>query len=104
MTPLTHATGALALLVLAACAPTTSVDGGGTGFDNGDFLAATEDVCGSVTRQDLVGQNASVLNTAILPDNNRIVFPDVVENSRYDVGRLTIRVDGTGTITSVACG
>jgi len=104
MTPLTHAIGALALLLLAGCAPTTVVNDGGTGFENGDFLAATEDVCGSETRQSLVGQNASVLNTAILPDNNRIVFPDVVEKSRYDVGRLTIRVDGTGTITSVACG
>jgi hypothetical protein len=104
MTPLTHATGALALLVLAACAPTTVVDDGGNALVNGDFVAGTENACGANTRQDLVGQNASVLNTAILPDNNRTIYPDVVENSRYDVGRLTIRVDATGTITSVACG
>ena len=50
MTPLTHATGALALLVLAACAPTTIVDDGGNALVNGDFVAGTENACGANTR------------------------------------------------------
>lgn len=104
MTPLMQASGALALLVLAACAPTTVVDDGGTGLDNGDFLAATNDACGAVTRQNLVGRDASVLNVAVLPDRTRVIYPDVIENSRYEVDRLTIRVDASGTIESVACG
>jgi len=99
MSPLPHAAGVLALLALAACAPTTIVDDGGNALVNGDFVAGTNDACGAATRQDLVGQN-----TAILPSDNRIIFPDVVDNSRYQVGRLTIRVDGSGTISDVACG
>jgi hypothetical protein len=98
------AAGALALLALAACAPTSVVDDGGTGLDNGDFLAATNDACGALTRQDFVGQNAAVLNTAILPDRTRIIYPDVVDTGRYEVDRLTIRVDSSGTISDVACG
>ena len=104
MSPLPHAAGVLALLALAACAPTTIVDDGGNALVNGDFVAGTNDACGAATRQDLVGQNSAVLNTAILPSDNRIIFPDVVDNSRYQVGRLTIRVDGSGTISDVACG
>ncbi len=91
----------LAFLVLAACAQTTKVE---DGLDNGDFIAATDNSCGSETRQGLVGRDSSVLNVAALPDRTRVVYPDVVESSRYEVDRLTIRVDATGTITEVTCG
>lgn len=84
---------------LAACAQMPQVPGMGEGTQ-----MAGGDGCGAEARQDLVGQNVAVLNTADLPEGRRILFPGMVATQDFRPDRLNVEVDTGDTISRVYCG
>jgi Peptidase inhibitor I78 family len=86
--------------LLAACQQMQGIPG----MPGGTQTAGLDDGCGAAARQDLVGENVAVLNTADLPEGRRILFPGMMATQDFQPGRLNVEVDSSDTITRVYCG
>jgi hypothetical protein len=72
--------------------------------DEGFLVGSDSDPCGAGRWQDLVGQNSSVLVASDLPEETRILYPDMTATGQFEGGRMNVTVDGSNTITRVYCG
>ena len=51
-----------------------------------------------------MGQNSSVLVASDLPEETRILYPDMTATGQFEGGRMNVTVDGSNTITRIYCG
>ena len=89
---------------LAGCGPEQPVVGGPPAESNGLQPVGPADPCGAGRLQGLVGQDAAAANSAALPAEYRILYPDMSAGTGFKQERVTIRVDGQNHIMSVQCG
>ena len=87
-----------------AAARSQQVVGGPPAESNGLQPVGPADPCGAGRLQGLVGQDAAAANSAALPAEYRILYPDMSAGTGFVQDRVTIRVDGQNHITSVQCG
>jgi hypothetical protein len=94
------------LPVLAACSPDPDAVGRPMTLAQspGPTYLVQGDTCGASRLQGLVGQDAAALNTAALPVDARIQYPDMPDGGAFQSDRLTAKVDGNNVITRITCG
>lgn len=92
---------ALAALSLAACANTAQET---AEMADAKAEAAGDTACGADARQEWVGQNVTVLNTAELPETARVMFPGAAATMDFRPDRLNITIGTDDSITRVYCG
>lgn len=63
-----------------------------------------ETACGAAELQDLVGRDASVLQTMRFGQTVRIIRPGMAVTMDYVPDRLNIEIDAAEVITRVSCG
>ena len=102
-----HWTPGLCLaLALGACSPEPDPDAVGRPMTPGNLQdkVFVGDPCGAGRLQNLVGQNAEVLNAAALPVESRVIYPGAATGPAFRSDRVTVTVDQSATITSIVCG
>ncbi|MDO5642175.1 MAG: I78 family peptidase inhibitor [Paracoccus sp. (in: a-proteobacteria)] len=83
-------------VLLAACAPVPPAP-------LPDAAAPASDACKASRYQGLVGQDIRVLNISAMPQQVRVIGPDMAVTSDYRPDRLNIEHDARGVITGISC-
>ncbi|SMR81890.1 Peptidase inhibitor I78 family protein [Aliiroseovarius halocynthiae] len=69
-----------------------------------DGADAADDLCGASQLAYLVGQTAEILTGLDLPENRRVMQPDMAYTMDYQPNRLNISIDENKVIDRVWCG
>jgi hypothetical protein len=86
----------ISLAALVACAP-------GVGGTKGSYRPV-DDACGAAGLQMWVGQPLAGLTALPLDQPMRVLKPGQIMSLEYQENRLSVTVDGSGTITRLTCG
>ena len=67
-------------------------------------IDTTDDTCGMAALESYVGQQASEIPEAEMPENTRVVGPDDQVTMDYVPTRLNVLTDAEGVVLSLKCG
>jgi hypothetical protein len=67
-------------------------------------IDTTDDTCGMAALETYVGQQASEIPEAEMPENTRVVGPDDQVTMDYVPTRLNVLTDAEGVVLSLKCG
>jgi hypothetical protein len=67
-------------------------------------MPPTENACGAADLQDLVGRNATVLETMRFGQTTRILRPGMAVTMDFSAERLNIEINDANIIEAVTCG
>ena len=65
--------------------------------------APSEDTCGALDYANLIGQDATALETVLIMRPVRVIRPDTAITMDFRQDRLNFNVDGANAITSIGC-
>lgn len=69
-----------------------------------DVLDRVQDTCGLDAMKPYLGQQATAIPAAELPEDSRILAPDSIATMDYVVERLNILTDEGGMVIGLKCG
>ncbi len=65
--------------------------------------APNEDTCGAAAYANLIGQDATALETVLIMRPVRVIRPGTAITMDFRQDRLNFQIDGTNTIASIGC-